>query len=80
MREEARAELSGLQAHPGNVTPLHGSHAAGGLTGQAAGSLFSILSCVLRIMNPEGTSADGGDIALPAPQPVLRLCCCRCCC
>lgn len=71
MWEEAGVELSDLQAHPGNVMPLRGLHATGGLAGQTAGSLFLVLSYVLRIMNPEGASADGDDIVLPALQPTL---------
>lgn len=67
--EEAGVELSDLQAHPGNVMPLRGSHTTGGLAGQTAGSLFLVLRYVLRIVNPEGASADGDHIALPALQP-----------
>ena len=63
-------EFSDLEVHPGSVKTRRGSHATAGLAGQTAGSLF-VLSYVLRIMNPEGASADGDDIALPSLQPAL---------
>lgn len=64
-------EFSDLEVHPRSVKTRRGSHTTAGLAGQAAGSLFFVLSYVLRIMNPEGASADGDDIALPSLQPVL---------
>lgn len=71
MWEEARVEFSDLAVHPGSVKTCRGSHTTGGLAGQTTGSLFFVLSCVLRIMNPEGASADGDNIALPSLQPAL---------
>lgn len=64
-------EFSDLEVQPGSVKARRGSHATGGLTGQTAGSLFFVLSYVLRLMNPEGASADGDGIALPSLQPAL---------